>query len=296
MTSEHGAVSGPERWSRLEGVVDLDVLRAARVLVVGLGSGGSTVALELAKAGVGHLTLVDPDQLEERNLIRHECDARYLGRNKAEAVADLIAYRNPQAEVEAIHADLFELGERAERAVTDADLVAVCTDAEPPKQLLNRLCVTAGVPAIYAGVYARGVGGEVIRYGGWREDACYACVTSVLKDSAPLPDDEEDLDYGAIDADGTLHGAPGLGLDVRLIALLHAKLCLLELLGQPIDERAAEDRDEADGADPNVVLFGTAPIDGLFPRRFASALVRVAPQAGCLVCASIRELATASSG
>jgi len=288
MTGRNGTGPEAERWSRLEGVIDLDVLRAAGVLVVGLGSGGSTVALELAKAGVGHLALVDPDRLEEQNLIRHECDARYLGRNKAEAVADLIAHRNPDAEVEPIAADVFELGERLEQAVADADVVAVCTDAEPPKHLLNRLCMAAAVPGVYAGVYARGIGGEVIRCGGGREDACYGCVNSVLKASAPLPDEEE-LDYGAIDADGTLHGAPGLGLDVRLIALLHAKLCLLELLGEPIDDRAKEKGDDGDGADPNVVLFGTAPIEGLFPRRFASALLTVAPQTECLACAPLRD-------
>jgi molybdopterin/thiamine biosynthesis adenylyltransferase len=293
MASENGAVPGAERWSRLEGVVDLEALRGAHVLVVGLGSGGSTVALELAKAGVGRLALIDPDRLEEQNLIRHECDDRYLGRNKAEAVADLIAHRNPEAEVGAVAADVFELRDRLEGAVADADLVAVCTDAEPPKHLLNRLCISADVPAVYAGVYARGVGGEVIRCGGEREDACYSCVTSVLKDSAPLPDEGEELDYGAIDADGTLHGAPGLGLDVRLIALIHAKLCLLELLGEPVDERISEGGDES--ADPNVVLFGTAPVEGLFPRRFASALVTVAPQDGCLVCGAIRASAPASS-
>jgi molybdopterin/thiamine biosynthesis adenylyltransferase len=294
MAGENGEVPAAERWRRLAGVVDLEALGAARVLVVGLGSGGSTVALELAKAGVGGLALVDPDRLEEQNLIRHECDDRHLGWNKAEAVAELISHRNPEAEVEAIAADVFELGGRLERAVADADLIAACTDAEPPKHLLNRLCLAAGVPAVYAGVYARGVGGEVIRCGGGREDACYSCVTSVLKESAPLPDDEEELDYGAIDADGTLYGAPGLGLDVRLVALIHAKLCLLELLGEPIEERAGE-RGGDDGADPNVVLFGTAQVEGLFPRRFASALLAVAPQEACLVCGHVRHPAQAST-
>jgi molybdopterin/thiamine biosynthesis adenylyltransferase len=289
MASENRAGAGAERWSRLEGAIDLEALRVARVLVVGLGSGGSTVALELAKAGVGHLVLIDPDRLEEHNLIRHECDDRYVAWSKSEAVADLIAHRSPEAEVEAIGADAFELSGRLESAVADADVVAVCTDGEPPKHLLNRLCVSAGVPAVYAGVYARGVGGEVIRCGGGREDACYGCVTSVLKESAPLPDEEAGLDYGAIDADGTLHGAPGLGLDVRLVALLHAKLCLLELLGEPIDERVGES--DAGDADPNVVLFATARVEGLFPRRFASALLTVAPQEGCLACGPMRDRA-----
>jgi molybdopterin/thiamine biosynthesis adenylyltransferase len=291
MTGEGGR--GDERWTRIEGVVDVDALHKASVLVVGLGSGGSTVALELAKAGVGRLTLIDPDRLEEPNLIRHECDERYLGWNKAEAVAHLIRHRNPEADVEAIAGDVFALGERLEEAVGSAALVAVCTDAEPPKHELNRICTEAGVPAVYAGVYERGVGGEVIRCPGGAGDACYACVTSVLKDSAPVAGDAEELDYGAIDADGTLHGAPGLGLDVRLIALIHAKVCLLELLAERLDDRGSEGADG--GADPNVVLFGTAPVEGLFPRRFASALLTVAPQTECLACGPLRDHVNAAT-
>lgn len=264
------------RFARAREIVDVEALGSSRALVAGLGSGGSTVALELAKAGVGALTLIDPDAIEEPNLIRHECDDRYLGWNKAEAVANLVTHRNPEAEVEAVRANLFELGEHLERAVARADLVAVCTDDEPSRHLLNRRCLAAGVPAVYAGVYERGVGGEVMGCGAGPDDACYACVTSVLKESAPVPGDAEELDYGAIDADGTLHGAPGLGLDVRMIALIHAKLCLLELLG------------ESDG-EGNVVLFGTAPVEGLFPSRFASTRVGVAPQVGCLVCGHPRR-------
>ena len=48
------------RRQRLEGLYDTAALRTKRVVVVGLGSGGSTVALELAKAGVARLTLIDP--------------------------------------------------------------------------------------------------------------------------------------------------------------------------------------------------------------------------------------------
>jgi hypothetical protein len=272
----------PDRWDRVRGVVDLAALGERHVVVAGLGSGGSTVALELAKAGVGRFTLIDSDRLEAANLIRHECDDRYLGWSKAQAVADLIRHRNPDAEVEAVMADVFEMRDRLEELVGSAALVAPCTDTEPPKHLLNRLCLAARVPAVYAGVYERGVGGEVIRCAGGQDEACYACVTSALKDSVPPPTGDGELDYGAIDADGTLHGAPGLGLDVRLVALIHAKVCLLELLGEQL-------------GGSNVVLFGNAPADGLFPRRFARALVDVAPQEGCLVCGPFRRAQAAAS-
>jgi hypothetical protein len=269
----------PDRWSRVEGIVDIAEQRRKRVLVVGLGSGGATVAVELAKAGVARFTLVDPDRIEETNVIRHECDDRYVGMNKAVAVADLIRHRNPAAEVAALPSDAFELGPRLEELVSGADLVAVCTDAEAPKRLLNRLCIGSGVPAVYAGVYERGTGGEVIRCGGGPADPCYACVGSVLKEGVSPPEAGE-LDYGAVDAHGEIHGAPGLGLDVRLVALLHAKVCLLTLLGS----------EELGG---NVVLFGNAAVEGLFPRPFASAVLQMSPQAGCLICGPSRQGAAA---
>jgi molybdopterin/thiamine biosynthesis adenylyltransferase len=264
-----------DRWSRLHGVMNVEDVRDKSVLVAGLGSGGSTVALELAKAGVGRFTLIDPDAIEESNLIRHECDDRYLGRNKAVAVADLIRRRHPGAEITTLHEDLFGLGPQLERHVAAADLVAVCTDSEPPKHLLNRLCTASRVAAVYAGVYERGTGGEVIRCSGGSGDACYACITSALKEEVPTPPIEE-LDYGLVQENGTMRGAPGLGIDVRLVALVHAKVCLSTLL-------------KGDDIAGNVVLFGTAAVEGLFPRPFASAVLRIAPQQDCLICEPIRR-------
>src|SRR5207247_4678907 len=101
-----------------------------RVLVAGLGSGGSTVALELAKAGVRLFTLIDPDRIEESNLIRHECDDRYLGWNKAEAVADLIRHRNGEAEVQAMPFDLVRFDGGVLLEVAAAGRLAVRSDAE----------------------------------------------------------------------------------------------------------------------------------------------------------------------
>lgn len=264
------------RWRRLEGVVDVSVLSERHAIVVGLGSGGSTVALELSKAGVGLFTLVDPDRLKEQNLVRHECDDRYLGWNKAEAVADLIGHRNPRAEIAIVPSDVFAIRD-PERLIGSSDLVAVCTDVEPPKHLVNRLCTSAGATAVYAGVYERGVGGEVILCEGGQEDACFACVSSVMKESVPVVTKEE-LDYGMIGPDGTLPASSGLGLDVRFIALVQAKVCLETL----------RRGDHTGMLDANVVLFGMTAVDGLFPRALSSALVRVSRQDGCLVCTRIR--------
>ncbi|MFS8461736.1 ThiF family adenylyltransferase [Xanthomonas campestris pv. raphani] len=80
----------------------LDVLASARVIVVGQGSLGAPVALHLARSGVGHLTLVDPDQLTASNLGRHVLGASDLGRNKAEAMCARLRSDVPIVTIKAI--------------------------------------------------------------------------------------------------------------------------------------------------------------------------------------------------
>jgi molybdopterin/thiamine biosynthesis adenylyltransferase len=60
------------------------------VVVLGCGSLGAPVALALMQSGLGRATLVDPDILNWSNISRHPLGAAYVGRNKADALADRI--------------------------------------------------------------------------------------------------------------------------------------------------------------------------------------------------------------
>ena len=70
-------------------------LSKRRVGVVGLGSLGSKVAASLARAGVGHFTVVDEDILHAGNLARHDGDWRDVGLHKADLVARRLRLINP---------------------------------------------------------------------------------------------------------------------------------------------------------------------------------------------------------
>ena len=82
-----------DRVQRLFGEMAFNHLRTATVGILGCGSGGSKVALELACSGVGRFVLVDPEDLDETNVVRHAADDRYIGMAKTDAVADLIRHR-----------------------------------------------------------------------------------------------------------------------------------------------------------------------------------------------------------
>ncbi len=134
-----------------EGVYNLlswfkkDKVKNARVLVAGAGALGNEVVKNLALFGVGHIYVVDFDQIELSNLTRsvlfREDDA-YNHAYKAEVVAKRAMEINPQIKVTPIVGNLFsEVGFGIYRMV---DVVIGCLDSRIARYQLNRLCMRAG--------------------------------------------------------------------------------------------------------------------------------------------------------
>lgn len=214
-----------DRVERLIGAENLKRLGEAHVAVIGVGSGGGFVALSLAMSGVGHFTLVDMEPLEPQNLVRHVADARYLGVNKAEAVADLIRQRNPSATIRVIAEDVTAHPE----ALDGIDLMIVGVDGEGTKYKLNELALSRNVPAVYAGVYARGEGGDVCVIRPY-DGPCYACWAAELREGINTGPVEE-LDYGQLaDDKGSLAAEPGLWVHVVRVAAAQTDIALTLLM------------------------------------------------------------------
>ena len=89
--------------ARLYGVPGAQRIRAAHVVVVGLGGVGSWAAEALARSGVARLTLIDLDHIAESNINRqiHALDTT-LGQAKVLAMRDRIAHINPDCEVHCV--------------------------------------------------------------------------------------------------------------------------------------------------------------------------------------------------
>lgn len=120
-------------------------VKNARVLVAGAGALGNEVVKDLALFGVGHIYVVDFDQIEISNLTRsvlfREEDA-FQHRYKAEVVAQRAREINPQIEVTPIVGNLFsEVGLGLYRSV---DVVIGCLDSRLARYQLNRLSLRAG--------------------------------------------------------------------------------------------------------------------------------------------------------
>lgn len=149
-------------------------LKSAQVLVVGAGGLGCPVALYLGSAGVGHLTLVDDDEIELANLQRQiGFELGQLGESKADMLAERIRRINPLISVTALNRRLE--GADFAQQVREASLVMDCTDNFDTRFALNRACVAAKVPLV-SGAAIRGEGQVSVYDQRVANSPCYHCL------------------------------------------------------------------------------------------------------------------------
>ena len=156
------------------GVEGQEKLLASHAVVIGAGGLGSPVALYLASAGVGRITLVDHDTVDATNLQRQIAhNLERLGQPKAESAKAAMHAINPEVRIEPVL-------QRADAALLDqllpgADVVLDCTDNFATRHAINRASVQHRVPL---------VSGAAIRFDGQlsvydprnAESPCYACI------------------------------------------------------------------------------------------------------------------------
>ena len=150
------------------------LLGRAHVAIVGCGATGSALAALLARAGVGHLRIIDRDYVEPSNLQRQvlfdEADAAE-SLPKAIAAARRIAAFNSQITVEPHAADLTP--DNIEELLGTIEIILDGTDNFETRYLINDFAVSKGLPWIYAaGVASYAVTMNVLP----GETACLACL------------------------------------------------------------------------------------------------------------------------
>jgi len=220
-----------EVFSRIHGLYETDVLKAKTVLILGLGSGGSSIAVELAKAGVGRFILCDHDRLEVGNLVRHICGLSDLGRFKTKAVRDQILGKNPSAQIETLEQRIdWDYLPKLKELVRRADLVFCCTDNRASRMLVNLACISEHRICIYGGTLNRAYGGHVLRVTP-KVSMCYQCFVDLLPDKADDQEvaSQEQANRVAYD-DRVVPIEPGLANDIAPIAIMCVKFGILELL------------------------------------------------------------------
>jgi molybdopterin-synthase adenylyltransferase len=159
-------------------------IRAARVVVVGCGALGSTLAETMARAGVGELRVVDRDYVEESNLQRQslfeEADAAG-GLPKAVAAQARLRRINSEVRVDGVVADV--TAANVAELLAGSDLVLDGTDNFETRFLLNDACLRARRPWVYGACVAAHGLALAIRPG---VSPCLRCVIGAAPDPGSL--------------------------------------------------------------------------------------------------------------
>lgn len=189
-------------------------LAAARIALLGAGGLGAPVALYLAAAGIGHLTLIDDDRVERSNLQRQiiHADAR-IGLPKVESARIAIAALNPGVQVTASEERL--CAANVETLLRGHDVVIDGADNFAARYLLDAACRRLCIPLVYGAV--QGFAGQVSVFDARREDSpCYRC----LFPRAPAADEAPNCSQAGV-----------LGVLPGTIGLLQASEALKLVLG-----------------------------------------------------------------
>ena len=275
-------------FARIDSLFDVKAFDDLNVLVAGCGSGGGQVALQLAMSGVKRFTLVDKDELEIENVIRHICGIRYLGWRKTAAVADVLKDRNSKVEVVQFDEDLLNWQE-LEREVRRTDVVVIGTDTEPSRYRLNEVCVETETPFTVGRVFTRGIGGEVYAYRP-RMGGCLACLERLLERSQ-YRDSVREIDLVSEENRQKMYDmeiedikdSPGLSVDIGFIAAFHTRFTL-DLLGDVAPSRPKF----MTPIEHNYLVWGNRAVHP-FLKNFEMQRIKLSPLDGCLVCGGQSE-------
>lgn len=212
-------------FSRNVGILESDVMLKMGAVLVGCGSVGSLVALELAKAGVGRFLLIDNDILGYHNLCRHQCGLLDVGRYKTEAVRDRVLQINPSAKVVVQNCIIQEVPLKVFDEFCDRDTIVIGgADNRHGDLYANRIAKEVGMPLMSIGCWERAFAGEIFYcLPEGMPDYCdfmYALgdVSGRVNQNRKFYTNEEELEKATFE--------PGISVDIDFVTVIASKLAI----------------------------------------------------------------------
>ena len=144
----------------------------SKVLIIGAGGLGAPAALYLAAAGVGHIGIVDADEVDLSNLQRQVIHSTAdIGKAKVKSAKESMVAINPDVEVTTYR--MFVDASNVRELIREYDFIIDGTDNFPAKFLINDACVLEKKPFSHAGIIR--FQGQLMTYVPG-EGPCYRCV------------------------------------------------------------------------------------------------------------------------
>lgn len=217
-------------FSRNVGILESSVMLQKKAVFVGCGSVGSLVAVELAKAGVGHFMLIDNDVFGYHNICRHQCGIYDVGRFKTDALADRILQINPYATIVKKNCMIQEV-DRGEMEVFGSEdtIIIGGADNREGDMYASDFALENKMPFISIGCWERAFAGEIFyclpsgmpTYRDFLKAMGY--ISGRVTQNRRFYTTEEDLEKVSFE--------PGISADVNFISIIGVKI-ILDLLNR----------------------------------------------------------------
>lgn len=214
-------------FSRNTGILESDIMLKKGALIIGCGSVGSLVALELARAGVGRFFLIDMDIMGYHNICRHQCGVQDVGKYKVDAVRERILQINPSAQVRTSTCMIQEvaLDELEQFCGPDAIIVGCADNREGDLYADSMLGKPYKMPFVSIGFWERAFAGEIF-YCLPEGMPAYSDFMAALGDTSGRVNANTHLYMGEV---GSFE--PGISADINFVTTIGVKL-ILDLLNR----------------------------------------------------------------
>jgi molybdopterin/thiamine biosynthesis adenylyltransferase len=212
------------------------------VTVIGTGAIGAPIALDLARAGIGTLRLLEHDHIEAATTVRWPLGIAAAGCNKAEALGDHIATNWPYTHVEGarMRVGAAQLAGKDELEVLDALLAGshLLLDATAELSVQRALADVArelGMPYLSVSA-ADGAWGGVVAALKPDSEACWYCIQWAMADGTIEPPPADTATVQPVGcASPTFTGA---NFDLTPVAAMATRMAVMTLIGETYGEGA----------------------------------------------------------
>ena len=203
----------------------LEILKEKHVAIIGLGGLGCPVAQYLSTSGIGRMSLIDDDKIEDTNLQRQILyDNNDIGKYKTDVAAKKLKLLNPDL---SIHHHNVRFTKDSYQLILNADIIIDATDNFKTRSLINKYSIKYKKPLIM---------GSAIKMQGqvsvFRNDIknmpCYNCLYSNIDD-----DNEACIDQGVLSSltgvVGSIQATEAIKVLLNIGTSLDSKLLLIDL-------------------------------------------------------------------
>lgn len=223
-------------FSRNKGILETDRMAEKRAVILGCGSVGSLVAMELARAGVGHFLLCDSDIVEYHNVCRHQCGIEDVGDLKVNAVRRKLKNINP-----GVHVAVFEgIVQNLPKTMLDdfckpqTTIFVGCADNRDADVYANRISVYYDAAFLSIGFWERAYAGEIFYHIPGKGMPCYECAIGYGDQVSARAQANHHLYSNQENTEG-LKFEPGISVDINFITTIGIKL-IIDILNSVDDD------------------------------------------------------------